>query len=88
VGALHDILKVRIESHEIVLTSINPQTAAGLKPLCDEMIAMGERLQLRAATPNRWNRSFPSPWPTAEACIRQSIRPSLEDHFFKQVTGE
>ena len=89
VGALHDILKVRIESHEIVLTSINPQTAAGLKPLCDEMIAMGERLQLRAATPQQVESILSFALANGGGLVSVNpIRPSLEDHFFKQVTGE
>lgn len=88
VGALHDILKVRIEAHEIVLAGISPETAAGLKPLCDEMIPMGERLQLRAGSPKQVESIISHALARGAALVSVNpVRPSLEDHFFAQVTG-
>ena len=88
VGALHEILKVRIEAHEIVLAGINAEISAGLRPLCDEMIPMGERLQLRAASPQQVESIISYALAHGAGLVSVNpIRPSLEDHFFNEVTG-
>jgi len=88
VGALHEILKVRIEAHEIVLAGISAETSAGLKPLCEEMIPMGERLQLRAASPQQVESIISYALAHGAGLVSVNpIRPSLEDHFFHEVTG-
>ena len=89
VGALHDILKVRIEAHEIVLAGISTETSAGLKPMCEEMIPMGERIQLRAASPQQVESIISYALAHGAGLVSVNpIRPSLEDHFFTQVTGD
>jgi ABC-2 type transport system ATP-binding protein len=88
VGALHEILKVRIEAHEIVLAGINAEISAGLQPLCEEMIPMGERLQLRAASPQQVESILSYAFAHGAGLVSVNpIRPSLEDHFFTEVTG-
>ena len=87
-GALHEILKVRIEAHEIVLAGINAEISAGLQPLCEEMIPMGERLQLRAANPQQVESIICYALAHGAGLVSVNpIRPSLEDHFFTEVTG-
>lgn len=88
VGALHDILKVRIEAHEVVLAGISPETSAGLLPLCDEMTPMGERVQLRAGSPQQVESIISYALAHGAGLVSVNpIRPSLEDHFFHEVTG-
>jgi ABC-2 type transport system ATP-binding protein len=86
VGALHDILKVKIEAHEIVLTGVGPESAAGLKPLCDEMTPMGDRLQLRAGSPQQVESIISYALAHGVSLVSVNpIRPSLEDHFFQEI---
>ena len=86
VGALHDILKVKIEAHEIVLTGVGPESAAGLKPLCDEMTPMGDRLQLRAGNPQQVESIISYALAHGVSLVSVNpIRSSLEDHFFQEI---
>jgi len=88
VGALHDILKVRIEAHEIVLAGISADVAAGLRPLCDAMTPMGERLQLRAGRPQQVTEIISYAIAHGAGLVSVNpIRPSLEDYFFREVAG-
>jgi len=88
VGALHEILKVKIEGHEIVLAGATAEISAGLRPLCDEMVPMGERLQLRAARPQQVESIISYALAHGAGLVSVNpIRPSLEDHFFSEVTG-
>lgn len=87
VGALHDILKVRIEAHEIVLAGVQPEITAGLAPLCDEMTRLGERLQLRASSPRQVESIISYALAHGVGLVSVNpVRPSLEDHFVRQVT--
>jgi ABC-2 type transport system ATP-binding protein len=86
VGALHDILKVKIEAHEIVLAGVSAETAAGLKPLCDEITPMGERLQLRAGSPQQVESIISYALAHGAGLVSVNpVRPSLEDHFFQEI---
>jgi ABC-2 type transport system ATP-binding protein len=88
-GALHEILKVKIEAHEVVLTGVGQETAAGLQPLCDEMTPMGERVQLRAADQRQVERIISFALAHGAGLVSVNpVRPSLEDHFFTEVTKD
>jgi ABC-2 type transport system ATP-binding protein len=88
VGALHDILKVQIEAHEIVLAGISVDVAAGLRPLCDAMTPMGELLQLRAGRPQQVEEIISYAMAHGVGLVSVNpIRPSLEDYFFHEVAG-
>lgn len=88
-GALHDILKVRIEAHEIVLAGITGETSSGLKPLCEEMTPMGERVQVRAANPRQVEAIVSYALAHGMGLVSVNpVRPSLEDHFFTEVTKD
>jgi len=89
VGALHEILKVQIEAHEIVLAGVSPEVSAGLKPLCDGMILMGERLQLSAGSPRQVESIISFALARGAGLVSVNpVRPSLEDHFFSQVMSK
>jgi ABC-2 type transport system ATP-binding protein len=89
VGALHDILKVKIEAHEIVLAGVDPETAAALQPFCDEMTPMGERVQLRVAEPKQVEKIISCALARGAGLVSVNpVRPSLEDHFFAEVTKD
>ncbi len=88
VGALHDILKVRIEAHEIVLAGVSPDVSAGLRALCDEMTRLGERLQLRAGSPRQVESIISYALAHGVGLVSVNpVRPSLEDHFVSKVTS-
>ncbi len=88
VGALHEILKVKIEAHEIVLAGITAETSSGLGSLCAEMTPMGERVQLRAADPQQVEAIISYALAHGAGLVSVNpIRPSLEDHFFTEVMG-
>lgn len=88
VGALHDILKVKIEAHEIVLAGTNSEIAAGLKALCHEMTPMGERLQLLAERPQQVEAIISYALAHGAGLVSVNpVRPSLEDYFFHEVAG-
>jgi ABC-2 type transport system ATP-binding protein len=86
VGALHEILTVKIEGHEIVLAGITPELMEGLRPLCDELNPMGERVQLRAAGQHQVERILSYALAHGAGLVSVNpIRPSLEEHFFAEV---
>jgi ABC-2 type transport system ATP-binding protein len=86
VGALHEILKVKIEAHEIVLAGVSPELMEGLRPLCDEMNLMGERIQLRAASLQQVEQIISYALAHGAGLVSVNpIRPSLEEHFFTEV---
>lgn len=85
-GALHEILKVKIEAHEIVLAGITPENSAGLKSLCVEMTPMGERVQVRASNPQQVEGIVSYALAHGIGLVSVNpVRPSLEDHFFTEV---
>ncbi len=89
VGALDDILKVRIEAHEVVLAGVRPDVSTGLTALCDEMIPLGERLQLRASSPQQVESIISYALAHGVGLVSVNpVRPSLEDYFVRQVTDE
>jgi ABC-2 type transport system ATP-binding protein len=89
VGALHEILKMKIEAHEIVLAGIRA-VDAGLRPICEEIIPMGDRLQLRANSQQQVESILSYALAQGASLVSVNpVRPSLEDYFFSQVaTGK
>jgi len=87
VGALHDILRVRIEAHEIILAGVKPETAAALQGLCDEIRPMGDRLHLRAGDSRQLESAVSCALGGGAQLISVNpIRPSLEEYFFREVS--
>ncbi len=89
VGALHEILQVRIEAHEIVLAGVSTENIAALKPLCEELIPLGDRIQLRASGLRQVESIIAYAMDHRIGLVSVNpVRPSLEDHFFHEVTAD
>jgi ABC-2 type transport system ATP-binding protein len=87
VGALHEILQVKIEGHEIILTQVTPETLGALTGLCDEIRPIGERLHLRAGDTSQLEATVSCALGGGAKLISVSpIRASLEQYFFREVT--
>jgi ABC-2 type transport system ATP-binding protein len=89
VGSLHAILNVQIEAHEIILGKLSPGLGERLRNVCEEVTAIGDRLQLRA----RGSRQVEAvvSFAVAEGAELVSVnplRPSLEDYFLAEVAKE
>jgi len=88
-GALEEILKVKIEGHEVILAHVSAEDAAALKDLCDEVTPIGDRFHLRAGTSRQVEAVLSySISRGAELISVNPIRPSLEEYFFREVTEE
>ncbi len=89
VGALHEILKVRIEGHEIILVGPVLEMSDSLRPMCDELRLMGDRLHLRVQTSSQVEKILSyAVAHGAELLSVNPIRASLEDYFFSEVTHQ
>ncbi len=88
VGALHEIIKVKIQGHEIILAGVSPGATAELEKVSDQMATLGERLYLKAANPPQVTAILSCAMAQgAELISVNPIRPSLEDYFFGEVAG-
>jgi ABC-2 type transport system ATP-binding protein len=86
VGALEDILQVRIEGHEIILAGSVPESRAKFAKLCDEAQSMGDRLHLRVSASGQMEAVLSEAFKDGLELISVNpIRPSLEEYFFQEV---
>jgi len=87
-GALHEILKVRIEGHEIILSGAGPQIIEELSRMCSQMSALGDRLYLRAGDSAQVASIVGCALSRGVQLISVNpIRASLEDYFFEEITS-
>lgn len=87
-GALHEILKTGLRGHEIVLSGLSPDASARLAGLSSGMRVMGDRIQLTAADSAQVEAILSRALAQgAELVSVNPVRPSLEDYFFREVTG-
>jgi ABC-2 type transport system ATP-binding protein len=87
-GALHEVLKVRIEGHDIILTKPDRETQHSLEEICEEVRIMGERIHLRATSSEQVERIVSRALAGgAELISVNPVRSSLEDYFFHEVAG-
>jgi ABC-2 type transport system ATP-binding protein len=85
-GALEDILKVRIEGHEVILAGWREEILDALRPWCDEVRCMGDRLHLRVASKQKMEGLLAFVFEQKLELISMNpIRPSLEEHFQQVV---
>ncbi len=85
-GALLDILKVKIQGHEIILAHVQPATLQSLRPMCEEITLMTDRVHIRAATSRQAGAIVAQAVSGgAELVSVNPIRASLEEHFFQEV---
>jgi ABC-2 type transport system ATP-binding protein len=82
VGALEEILKVRIEGHEAILAGWTAETPDAIRQWCDEVSCMGDRLHLRINDRERLESLLAYIFAhKLELISINPIRPSLEEHF-------
>lgn len=88
VGALDDILKVRIEGHEIIISGCSPEVQEEIGREGVEVRFMGDRLQVRVNTPGQMEAVLTKVFSDRLELISiNPIRPSLEEYFFDKVQG-
>jgi ABC-2 type transport system ATP-binding protein len=88
VGALQEILKVKIEGHEIILAGTDAAASRDLEKMCESMTPIGDRLRLRAATSAQVAAILAYAMAHgAELISANPIRPSLEDYFVRKVSN-
>jgi ABC-2 type transport system ATP-binding protein len=82
VGALEEILKVRIEGHEVILSGWTAETPDAVRQWCDEVRCMGDRLHLRIGNREQLESLLAYIFAhNLELISINPIRPSLEEHF-------
>ena len=88
VGALHDILQVKIEAHEIILARVRPDVAESLRTLGDGLAPIGDRVHVRAGTSKQVQSILARAAAEGAELISVSpVRPSLEDYFFHEIAS-
>jgi ABC-2 type transport system ATP-binding protein len=86
VGNLDDILKVRIEGHEVILAGWATDTLEAIQGACEEVKVMGERLRLRVSNPAQMEKVLAIVFShKLELISLNPIRPSLEEYFFQEL---
>jgi ABC-2 type transport system ATP-binding protein len=87
-GSLEDILKVRIEGHEIILSGWAETMLGELRDWCDEVRPMGNRLHLRVSTREKMESVLSFAFSNKlELISLNPIRQSLEEYFQSAVGG-
>jgi ABC-2 type transport system ATP-binding protein len=87
-GALQDILKVRIEGHELILSGWKQETLGEIRRMCDEVRVMGDRLHLRVSSAEKMEDLLTFVFAgKLELISLNPIRPSLEEYFQSTVGG-
>jgi ABC-2 type transport system ATP-binding protein len=85
-GALHDILKVKISGHEIILSRVNPGLCDAVRRTSETVAETGDRLQVRASTPDQLRSILSLALSEGADLISiNPVRPSLEDFFLDEV---
>jgi ABC-2 type transport system ATP-binding protein len=86
VGALEEILKVKIEGHEVILAGWTAEMLNALKQMGDEVRPMGDRLHLRVSSAAQMESLlFFAFAHKLELISVNPIRPSLEEYFQSAV---
>lgn len=82
VGALEEIMRVRIEGHEVIVLASLTQTLPLLRQICDEVRSIGDRLHLRVSSPTQMESVLSFAFAhKMEVISVNPIRPSLEEYF-------
>jgi hypothetical protein len=85
-GALEEILKVRIEGHEIILSGWTEAMLGEIRNWCDEVRPMGDRLHLRVPNQDKMEQALSFAFSNKlELISLNPIRPSLEEYFQSAV---
>jgi len=85
-GALDEILKVRIEGHEVILSGYAEKHMNGIRNFSDEVRPMGDRLHLRVSDPQKMEGLLSFVFSNRlELVSLNPIRQSLEEYFQSAV---
>ena len=88
-GALEEILKVRIEGHEVILSGWTEATLIDIRKWCDEIRPMGDRLHLRVRNQEKMEALLSFVFSNKlELISLNPIRPSLEEYFQSAVGSQ
>ena len=85
VGYLSDILKAKIDGHDIILTRTREGMLEALRGKCDEITRIGDRIHVRAATVQTPAIISYAVSLGAELVSVNPIRSSLEDYFLHEI---
>ena len=89
VGALDEILKVRIEGHEVILAGWSDETLEAMRHSCEEVRTMGDRLHVRVSSSEQMEAVLRSVFEQKLELISMNpIRPSLEEYFFEEINKQ
>jgi len=81
-GALEEILKVRIQGFEVILSGWTAELLDAIREKCDEAGSMGDRLRLRVNSREKLDGLISFIFARKLELISiNPIRPSLEEHF-------
>ncbi len=81
-GALEDILKVRIEGHEVILSGWTDAILDDIRRWCEEVRLMGDRVHLRVSNGEKMQELLSFAFSNKlEVISLNPIRPSLEEYF-------
>jgi ABC-2 type transport system ATP-binding protein len=81
-GSLDDILKVRIEGYEVILSGLHGEALDEIRGNCDEIRSMEDRLRIRVANRERMESLLDFAFRhRLEFISVNPIRLSLEEHF-------
>ena len=81
-GALEEILKVRIEGHDVILSGWTEAHMSNIRKFSEEVSPMGDRLQLRVSDPEKMKGLLAFVFSNKlELISLNPIRPSLEEYF-------
>jgi ABC-2 type transport system ATP-binding protein len=87
-GALEEILKVKIEGHEVILSGWTEKHMSDIRKFCDDVNPMGDRLQLRVSDPQKMENLLSFVFSNKlELISLNPIRPSLEEYFQSAVSN-
>jgi len=88
-GALEDILQVRITGYEVILSGSTGAVVDQMRKMCDEVRPMEDRLQIRAGTRESMQALLAFAFAhKLELISVNPIRPSLEEHFKTVVSRQ
>ena len=87
-GALEEILKVRIEGHDVILSGWTEEHMNNIRKFSEEVRPMGDRLHLRVSDPEKMEGLLSFVFShKLELISLNPIRPSLEEYFQSLVVG-
>jgi ABC-2 type transport system ATP-binding protein len=87
-GALEEILKVRIEGHDVILSGWTEAHMSNIRKFSEEVRPMGDRLHLRVSDPEKMEGLLTFVFANKLDLISLNpIRPSLEEYFQSLVAS-